>query len=133
MKAKANFDVTGWNPVASDAPEEGPTLSRIEITKVFSGEDFSGESKGEGLFCGMNDPKNGAGYLVSERFTGDLGGKTGTFVMHHGGLAGPAAAPSTFGNIVPGSGTGQLEGITGAIEIGQDKEGKHQMLLDYIL
>lgn len=131
MKATANFDITEWEPVASDKPDSGPELSRIEITKALSGEDLEGESKGEGLFCGMSDPKKGAGYVVSERFTGRIGERRGTFVMQHGGLMGPGQAPKMFGSIVPGSGTGELIGLSGTIEIGRDEDGKHTLTLDY--
>jgi hypothetical protein len=131
MKAIANFDITKWEPVASDEPDSGPELSRIEITKALSGENLEGESEGEGLFCGMSDPKEGAGYVVSERFTGRIAAQHGTFVMQHGGLMGPGRAPKMFGSVVPGSGTGELIGLSGTIEIGRDEDGKHTLTLDY--
>ena len=54
----------------------------------------------------MNDPEVGAGYVVSERVTGQLGDRSGSFVIQHGGVMGPGLAPRTFGHVVPGSGTG---------------------------
>jgi len=133
MKATTDFDVTMGIPISTDMPGEGPDLSRIEITKSFHGGELTGESTGEGLFCGMSDPKDGAGYVVSERFKGQLGDRAGTFVLHHGGLMGPEIVPRTFGDIVPGSGTGQLEGISGTMEIIRTDDGKHQLILDYQL
>jgi hypothetical protein len=131
MKATANFDVTGWDPASSDQPDAGPELSRVVIRKTFQGGDIEGESEGEGLFCGMSDPKAGAGYVVSERVTGKLGDRRGSFVIQHGGLRGPGLAPRTFGHVVPGSGTGDLVGLTGEVEIDQTEDGKHTMTLDY--
>lgn len=42
-----------------------------------------------------------------------LGGRAGTFVVQHGGLAHTDGSLSTFGTVVPGSGTGELAGISG--------------------
>ncbi len=117
-RATAPFDVTGWEGTAYDEPAEGPHLSRVAIRKAFRG-DLEGESAGEGLFCGMNDPTAGAGYLVSERFVGRLGGRSGTFVLQHGGIAAPGSAPRQFGHVVPGSGTGELAGLRGTAEFGE--------------
>lgn len=126
--ATSSFDVTRWDPAEADDPDEGPQLSRIVVGKTFTG-DFAGEGLGEGLFCGMDDPSAGAGYLVSERLTGQLEGRSGSFVIQHGGLMGPGIAPHTFGNVVPGSGTGELAGLSGTVEIGEG----HTFTLTYEL
>lgn len=44
---------------------------------------------------------------------GRLDGNEGTFVIQHGGLAHTDGTMSTYGTIVPGSGTGALAGIVG--------------------
>ncbi len=129
-KATASFDVTGWDPAPYDQPAVGPALTRITIHKVFRG-DFEGESTGEGLFCGMNAPQTGAGYVVSERVDGHLKGRSGTFVIQHGGMMGPGLPPRTFGHVVPGSGTGELEGLDGEVEISRTEDGQHTLTLDY--
>ncbi len=131
MKVTARFNVTGWDSATYDQPSEGPDLSRVTIRKAFEG-DLEGESTGEGLFCGMSDPDAGAGYVVSERFEGRLGDRKGSFVMQHGGVMGPGMAPRTFGHVVPGSGTGDLAGLTGTVEISQ-AGGDHSLTLDYDL
>ena len=130
MNATVTFEVTGWEPAPYDQPAEGPELTRIVIRKAFRG-DLEGESTGEGLFCGMNDPGAGAGYIVSERVTGRLKGRSGTFVLQHGGLMGPGSAPRTFGHVVPGSGTGELAGLVGEVAINRTEEGVHILTLDY--
>ncbi|MEM6338136.1 MAG: DUF3224 domain-containing protein [Bacteroidota bacterium] len=131
MKALTYFDVTGWDPASSDEPDAGPELSRVVIRKTFRDGDLEGTSEGEGLFCGMSRPDAGAGYVVSERITGRLAGQTGSFVIQHGGLMGPGMPPRTFGHVVPGSGTGGLEGLTGEVEIGRSPDGTHTMTLAY--
>lgn len=130
MEAKCTFDVTEWKPSPGDAPEEGPALTRVAIRKKFQGE-LDGESVGEGLFCGLSDPEAGAGYVVSERVTGALAGRSGTFVLQHGGVMGPGMAPRSFGNVVPGSGTGELAGLRGEMEISRTEDGVHVLALCY--
>ncbi len=130
MEAKCTFEVTGWEPSPGDDPAEGPALVRVAIRKKFQG-DLDGESAGEGLFCGLGDPEAGAGYVVSERVTGVLAGRSGTFVLQHGGIMGPDAPPRSFGNVVPGSGTGELTGLRGEMEIARTAEGVHTLALRY--
>ena len=127
-RADASFDVTNWDATAYDEPSDGPHLSRVAVSKAFTG-DLDGESVGHGLFCGMNAPADGAGYVVSERFTGRLGGRSGTFVLQHVGVAAPGAPPRSHGNVVPGSGTGELAGLTGEVEFGDG----HTLTLRYDL
>ncbi|WP_179862331.1 DUF3224 domain-containing protein [Longibacter salinarum] len=131
MKTTAHFDVTGWDPASSDQPDKGPEMSRIAVQKAFTGDDLEGHSEGEGLFCGMNDPEAGAGYVVSERFTGRLGNRHGTFVMQHGGVMGPEVEPHTFGHVVPGSGTAELTGLVGTVEINREADGTHTFTIEY--
>ena len=128
--ATARFDVTAWEPTPYDRPASGPALTRIAIRKAFEG-DLSGESVGEGLFCGVDAPEAGAGYVVSERVTGRLGGRAGTFVLQHGGVMAPEAAPRSFGHVVPGSGTGALTGLRGDVSFDVSDDGVHTVVLEY--
>ena len=72
----------------------------------------------------------GAGYVASERVTGRLGDREGTFVMQHCGVS-LAGNQSTGGHVVPGSGTGGLEDLTGDVVIAVDADGAHTLTLDY--
>ena len=123
--ASASFGVTNWDATPFDEPSDGPHLTRVAVLKAFTG-DLDGESVGEGLFCGMNAPADGAGYVVSERVSGRLGGRSGTFVLQHVGVAPPDGPARSFGNVVPGSGTG---GLAGEVEFGVD----HTVTLRYTL
>ena len=95
---------------------------------------MAGESTAELLGCqaDANDLKAGAGYVVSEQFTGSLMGKAGSFVIQHGGLM-SEGSQETFGNVVPGSGRGELVGLTGTMEISVAEDGTHTRTLDYDL
>jgi hypothetical protein len=127
------FDVTGWDQSTQESDGDGPKHSRATVKKEYRG-DLEGESTASLLMC-QADPSNlaaGAGYVASEVVTGTLGGRAGTFVIQHWGLGG-ADGNRTGGHIVPGSGTGDLTGITGQIEIDVDADGSHTLILDYEL
>jgi hypothetical protein len=131
-RATAHFDVTGWDEAPYDEPTDGPRLARATVTKSFRG-DLDGESTAEVLLC-QRDPSDlgaGGGYLASERFSDRLGERAGTFVLQHGGLGGAGTAPRTFGHVVPGSGTGEMAGLRGTVEIQQSVDGAHTLTLDY--
>jgi hypothetical protein len=61
-----------------------------------------------------------------------LDGKSGGFVFQHTGIMGPAGISNT-GMIVPGTGSGELEGITGEGTMLADEEGNHTFALTYEL
>jgi len=108
MQITAFFAITGWDETTYDEPAEGPKLTRATVRKAFSG-DLEGTSVTE-LLTAQGD--GGSGYVASERISGTLAGRTGTFVLQHGGIDGPDGQVA-FGTIVAGSGTGDLAGIAG--------------------
>jgi len=118
-RAVAKFDVTGWEPAEIESPEGGPKMGRALIKKTFSG-DLVGTSSTEMLSCGT--PDSGAGYIAQELVTGTLAGRSGMFVMQHGGIA-AKGEQRAFGSIVPGSGTGELRGLTGDVQYRHDESG----------
>ncbi len=105
----SEFEVTVWD--AKPYYDTGPKLSRVTVHKTFTGR-IAGTSVGEGLTA-QSDA--GAGYLVSELFTGSLDGRAGTVVFQHGGIVDEHDNPTSFGHIVPGSGTGGLAGLAGQV------------------
>jgi hypothetical protein len=107
---------------------EGTELQRAHITRTFSG-DLEGTSTAEILIARS---EGGGGYTGQDLVTGSLAGKSGSFVIQHGGIMGPEGISNT-GTIVPGSGTGELEGITGEGTLLADEEGNHTLTLEYEL
>lgn len=105
---EAKFENVDWNEAPYDDPADGPKLVRITISKRYSG---AVEGTGVAEVLAVQGAE-GSGYVASERVVGSLSGRAGTFVIQHGGLA-DSANLSTFGTIVPRSGTGDLTGITG--------------------
>lgn len=113
-------------PMAS-APAEG--LSAFTMEKQFEG-DLVGTSHGEMISAG--DYKLGAaGYVAIEHVTGTLDGKSGSFALAQIATMN-AGSQSLQVVVVPGSGTGQLTGITGTFTIRMEN-GKHSYELDYSL
>jgi hypothetical protein len=72
-----------------------------------------------------------AGYVAMERFTGTLNGRSGAFSLHHKGTM-TRGAPELSVTVVPDSGTGELAGISGKMDI-QIEGGKHSYELEYAL
>jgi hypothetical protein len=125
MIARADFAITKWEQEEPfDTPSSGPPQARTFVDKS-----FSGEIAGTSHACQVSDEQ--AGYIASERLTVAIGGTNGTFVMQHGGVV-DGDSIVQFGNIVPGSGTGDLAGIRGTGVFRHDSEGA-RLTLDYEL
>jgi len=123
--ARGTFTVE-MKPLSS-SPAEG--ITRYSGSKEIHG-DLEATSKGEMLSAG--DPKSGsAGYVAIELVTGTLAGKRGSFVLQHLATMDQSGRKMTV-LVVPGSGTGELKGITGTFEI-IIEAGKHSYDLEYTL
>ena len=129
QQAAGPFDVK----IASLDPafkfDENP-YTRFSIDKQFHG-DLEATSKGEMLAAG-SPAKGGGGYVAIERVNGSLHGRTGTFVLQHN-------ATMRHGSyqldviVVPDSGTGQLAGLSGTMQIIIAPDGKHSYNFSYTL
>src|ERR1700733_3351053 len=126
--AGGTFDVK-LEPLAADDKAEGSTLGRMSIDKHFHG-DLEGTSKGETLSA-MTDVKGSAGYVAIERVTGTLKGRTGSFVLQHSATM-TRGVPALSITVVPDSGSGQLVGLTGKMDI-KINEGKNSYDFQYTL
>lgn len=132
MKIVSRFEVTGWDAAPYGEEGEGPLLSEAQVVKRYRG-DLDAEGRARVLMCraGADGPLANAGYIASEQVAGSLAGREGTFVLQHWGIAEEGAPPSTAGHVVPGSGTGDLAGLSGTVEIAVDEDGTHTLALDY--
>ena len=114
-------------PQATDP--DGPQLGRLVLDKQFHG-DLEATSKGE-MLSAMTEVKGSAGYVALERVTGVLQGRAGSFVLQHYGIMN-RGVPDLRVTIVPDSGTGELTGLVGTLDI-RIADGKHYYDLDYTL
>jgi hypothetical protein len=125
-RASGTFEVK-LTPLPAYDTSPGSPLGRRSLDKVFSG-DLTATSKGEMLSVGTA-VKGSAVYVAIERVTGTLGGRKGSFCLHHTGIMN-RGAPSLTINVVPDSGTDDLIGLTGTMAI-IIADGKHSYEFDY--
>ena len=128
QRATGSFDVK-MTPQAADDYADGVALGRFTLDKTFHG-DLEATSKGQMLSAGTA-VKTSAGYVAIERVTGRLHGRTGTFVLQHSGTM-TRGVPGLVLTVVPDSGTGELEGLTGSMQIIREP-GKHFYTFDYAI
>lgn len=126
MKISASFSNVGSESATYDTPAEGPSLSRVVHERRLVGE-LSGTSKAELQTCVTGEGR--FGYVGSDRFSGHVAGRPGTFVFQHGGVR-EGETLRSFGFIVPGSGTGELAAIRGSATIMVSESGEHILELD---
>ena len=123
QRASGSFDVK-LEPIASN------DFPRLKLTKQFRG-DLEGTSAGEMMSVAGAVEGSGA-YAAIERITGTLRGRAGSFALVHNGTMRRGGEFSMIIRVVPDSGTGELTGLTGTMEIVM--EGRdHSYHLDYTL
>lgn len=129
MQAKGEFEVK-LAPLDSYAKGgEGVGVGRMSIDKSFYG-DLEAMSQGE-MLTAMTAVEGSAGYVALEQVDGSLNGRRGTFVLQHFGLM-RGGDNQLILEVVPDSGTGELAGLTGEMEIIIEK-GKHFYKFEYSL
>jgi len=107
---------------------ENTTLGRMLIAKQFHGE-LEATSQGQ-MLSALTGTKGSAGYVAMELVHGTLGGHKGTFVLQHSGTMDRGQSQLTV-TVVPGSGTGELRGLSGSMQIRIEPGGKHFYDFDY--
>jgi hypothetical protein len=133
--AAATVHATGdfepkMTPQPPDEKLADSTISRFNGEKQFHG-GLDGTSKVL-MLAASTEVKGSGGYVAIERFTGSLAGRAGSFtVLHSGTMANGKFHLEIV--VVPDSGTGQLKGLTGTMEIQIAPDGKHSYDFTYSL
>lgn len=127
-RASGTFEVK-LKPEAPSAGAGPSSVSRLSIDKLFHG-DLEASSNGEMLAAGTSIPGS-AGYVALELVSGMLNGRSGTFVLQHSGTM-TRGAPNLSVTVVPDSGTADLVGLAGRMDI-QITDGKHSYDFEYTL
>lgn len=126
--ASGTFEVKMTPLSAGDEAEPSP-VGKYSLDKQFQG-DLEGTSKGEMLAVGTAVPGS-AGYVAMEQVTGSLNGRSGTFALQHTGTM-TRGAPELSVTVVPDSGTEQLLGLAGKMEI-EITDGAHSYDFEYTI
>ena len=112
-----------------DGEEGGACVGRMLLDKRFAG-DLEATSKGQ-MLAVRTSTEGSAGYVAMELVTGRLAGRSGSFVLQHAGTMERGAQRLSI-TVVPDSGTGELEGLAGRMEI-DFSGGGHAYAFDYTL
>jgi hypothetical protein len=127
--ANARFAISTWDEKPYDERPELPKLTRACVAKTFSG-DLEGAGNVEYLMAYRSD--GSATFVGLERVVGRLGGKTGSFVLQRTGVFESGTAKETY-VVVPGSATGELQGLRGEGRSAVGHGLEHPFTLDYRL
>ena len=124
-RASGTFEVN----LTPQSDGDGAAVGRMAIDKQFHGE-LTGTSKGQMLMAGTA-VEGSAGYVAIEKVDGSLGGRSGSFYLQHSGTMTRGAGVLTV-TVIPDSGTGELTGLSGKMNI-IIAGGKHSYEFDYEL
>ena len=105
-------------------------VGRMLLDKTYHG-DLAGTAKGE-MIAVRTAQQDSAGYVAIERVTGTIAGRSGTFALQHWGMMTRGARDLRI-SVIPDSGTGDLAGLSGTMNIDIQAGGKHFYELTYVL
>jgi hypothetical protein len=127
--ANARFAIKRWDEKPYSEGQDQPRLTRASVTKTYTG-DIEGEGQVEYLMMYRSD--GSATFVGIERVVGRIGGKTGTFVLQRTGIFENGQAKESY-SVIPGSATGDLQGLLGdgSSAVGHGME--HPFALSYEL
>jgi len=104
------FAMQSWNEHAYHEGTGGQKLARASVVNRFEGM-VEGEGTLEYL---LHYREDGSVYFTGlERVTGRLDGREGSFVLQHNGTLSVDGGLQATWSVLPGSGTGELRGLSG--------------------
>jgi hypothetical protein len=129
QQVKGPFDVKRTAMEAVDAGGDA-SFGRMRFEKRFHG-GLEATSVVEMLSAG-NPATGSAGYVAVEHVVGSLQGRHGRFMLQHSGTMNRGQASLTL-KVVPDSGTGELAGLHGRMQIDIAEDGAHFYTFDYAI
>ena len=123
MSISGKFEIT-----LEPQTDESNPAGRMTINKVYTG---SIKGTGIGQMISKRIENGAAVYFAVEEFSGSVKGKSGAFTLIHKGFMSKDSQTLDI-SILKGSGQGELENISGTMDITQ-KDGSHFYELDYQL
>jgi hypothetical protein len=127
--AQGSFELASWKEETYEELGAGAKLTRAEVTQTFEG-DISGEGSVQWLMAYR--PDGTARFLGLQRVAGQVGERKGSFVLETIGEFDGKTATWTA-EVVAGTATGELEGLTGHATFGAPHGPKATFELDYRL
>ena len=127
--ANARFAIKSWDEKPYSEGKDQPKLTRASVAKTYTG-DIDGEGQVDYVMMYRSD--GSAAFVGLERIVGRIGGKTGSFVLQRTGVFESGQAKESY-SVVPGSATGDLQGLVGdgSSAVGHGME--HPFTLSYEL
>lgn len=122
------FDVT-LTPQGVPDSADGIALARMTLDKRFHGA-LEATSVGQMLTAAAAG-SGAAAYVALERVTGTLQGRSGSFALMHSGVMTKDAQELRV-TVAPGSGTGDLVGLSGTMDI-RIEDKQHYYDFEYAL
>jgi hypothetical protein len=129
-RATATFKIEGWDEKPYDEIEGGRKLTQASVKQSITG-DVQGEGAVEWLMCYR--PDETADFVGLQRIVGQIGDRSGSFVLVQtdGTFDGKEASGRL--SVVPGAGTGDLIDLRGSGEFSAPHGGEATITLDYDL
>jgi hypothetical protein len=113
MQATGTYTIKSWDEKTWDGRPwnevPGGKLTHSLVTQTFSG-GIEGEASCQQLVAYSSDAY--ASFVGLHHIVGSLGGRSGSFVLQSSGTYADSTARVTW-FVVPGSGTGELAGLSG--------------------
>ena len=126
-QVKGTFDVRRTGQSVVEGAGEDANMARIRLEKTFHGA-LEASSVVEMTSVGTAVPGSAA-YVAIEHVRGRLDGRDGSFALQHAGTM-DRGTPSLSVSIVPDSGTGELDGLSGTMHI-DVADGQHFYTLEF--
>ena len=127
MHANVTFKILSWDENPFDEPENGSKLTKAQVHRSFDG-DLVGS--GNLMYVMTHLDSGNAVFLGYEKVVGSLGGRKGSFVLRHTGSYDGGEATAEL-EVVPGSGTEGLVGLSGTGRFSAGHAEEHDMPMDY--
>ncbi len=125
----ARFAIKSWDEKPYSEGQDQPRLTRASVTKAYTG-DIEGEGQVEYLAMYRSD--GSAAFVGLERVVGRIEGKSGAFVLQRTGVFEGGQAKETY-SVIPGSATGELQGLLGEGSSAVGHGMEHPFTLSYEL
>lgn len=124
-RIEGTFTITSQPEPPLDT-SDNVVLGRITFAKVFVG---PLDATSTVWMTYARTPEGSGGYVAIERVVGSLDGRAGTFILQHSGVMDRGATSLSL-TVVPDSGTAQLVGLRGRMDI-QVTDGVHHYVFEH--